>query len=200
MDARAAYPRKTPRCIAGRPVARCSAAHISTSSRWRSSALRARRPRSACRPHHTACPAPQPHDGRPQAKASIRRPVGSVPHSSPTGHACGSNGERGPGCDWPAVSLWPRCAPKPHHVHCFVCARYHSERRSCPRCRSPCVWLTGHVHLRALANGTTRNRFGRAVSLELAWPPSWRSLVALYKGPACLPHVVSRVGPKSLIQ
>jgi hypothetical protein len=75
MDARAACPRKTPRCIAGRPVARCSAAHVSTSSRWRSSALRARRPRSACRPHHTAGPAPQPHDGRPQA--SIRRPVGA---------------------------------------------------------------------------------------------------------------------------
>jgi hypothetical protein len=39
------------------------------------------------RPHHTEppnTPIPQPHDGRPQA--SIR--TGSVPHSSPTSHAC----------------------------------------------------------------------------------------------------------------
>jgi hypothetical protein len=35
-------------------------------------------------------------------------------------------------------------------------------------------------------------------SLELAWQPSWRILVALYRGPASVLQVVSRVGQKIL--
>jgi hypothetical protein len=154
---------------------------------------------SACRPHHANRPTPQPHDGRP--RTSIRRRVGTVPHSSPTSVHAAGDGDLG-GCpEWLAVSLSTPCVPRPHHFHCFVYASLPlASAAAAPACRSPCVWLTGHVHLRALANGTTRNRFRLAVALELAWQPSWRPLVASYKGPARLPHVVSRVGPKSLIQ
>jgi hypothetical protein len=71
-----------------------------------------------------------------------------------------------------------------HHFHCFVYASLPlASAPAAPACCSPCVWLTGHVHLRALANGTTRNCSRLAVSLELAWQPSWRSLVASHKRP-----------------
>lgn len=47
---------------------------------------------------------------------------------------------------------------------------------------------------------TTASVFVYPQSIELAWQPSWRLLVTLHKGPASVLQVVSRVGPKSLIQ
>jgi hypothetical protein len=71
-----------------------------------------------------------------------------------------------------------------------------------PAYRSPSLWLAGHVRLRALANGTARNRFGSCVSLvpRAGVAALVALLVTSHKSPAGVLHVVSRVGPTTLNQ
>jgi hypothetical protein len=69
-----------------------------------------------------------------------------------------------------------------------------------PAYRSPCLWRAGHVQLRALANGTARNRRGPCVSLvpRAGVAALVALLVTSHKSPANMLHVVSRVGPNNL--
>jgi hypothetical protein len=60
------------------------------------------------------------------------------------------------------------CAPSDYRFHLIVYARYSSRAPTSRKvCRSPCLWLTGHVHLHSLANGTSRNRFSLCVAFVL---------------------------------
>jgi hypothetical protein len=101
--------------------------------------------------------------------------------------------------NWPSSAshaLCYRLSPHPSRRRCFASAVVPQA------CRSPSSWLTGHVHLRAFANGTIRNRFKLCVSLvPRAGVAALVALpVALHKGPASVLQVVSRAGAKSLIQ
>jgi hypothetical protein len=100
--------------------------------------------------------------------------------------------------NWPIISLsTPLCyqlSPLPsNHFH-FANAVVSQV------CCSPCFWLTGHVHLRALANGTIRNRFGSCVSLvpRAGVAALVALLVTSYKGPGQRASGRLTCGPKIL--